>query len=149
MPNKNTIHGHCIGGTETPTHKAWHSMKQRCYNKQNPKYPRYGQRGIVVCEEWINSFVNFVRDMGVKPKGMTLERRDVNGNYCALNCIWASAKIQANNKTNNRVIEFEGKRLTTALWAEDKHISFVALRMRLHRNWPIEKALNKPLRIWA
>jgi hypothetical protein len=60
-------------------------MFQRCTNPANPKYPNYGGRGITVCDRW-GAFENFLSDMGVRSPGLTLERKDVNGNYEPANC---------------------------------------------------------------
>lgn len=120
-------------------------MKRRCYDPNNHKYQQYGARGIAVCERWM-SFDNFLADMGPKPAGMTLERKNVNGHYTPKNCIWASPKTQANNKTSNRLLTHNGVTLTSAQWAERTGINYVSLRMRLHRGWSVERALTQPLR---
>lgn len=69
-------------------------MKQRCYNKKRPDYPRYGGRGIAVCDKWKGSFKAFLKDMGNKPKRMTLERVGNSGNYEPSNCEWVTMKRQ-------------------------------------------------------
>lgn len=79
-------------------YKSWQHMKDRCYDPAHPSYKYYGGRGIKVCERWLNSFTNFLTDMGDRPGGMTLDRVDNSGNYASNNCRWVSWKTQANNR---------------------------------------------------
>lgn len=71
-------------------------MRRRCLNPNHAKYPIYGGRGITICERWL-SFGNFLKDMGYRPEGLTIERVDVNGNYDPFNCIWIPLSDQAKN----------------------------------------------------
>jgi hypothetical protein len=77
---------------------SWHSMKLRCYYEIHDSYPRYGGRGITVCERWLESFENFKADMGPRPSGKTLNRIDNDGNYEPNNCNWATPKEQRHNQ---------------------------------------------------
>jgi hypothetical protein len=76
---------------------AWYDMKRRCLNPKHKDHPNYGGRGIGICARW-SSFEEFLADMGPKPLGMTLERKEVNGDYEPANCKWASRKEQRWNR---------------------------------------------------
>jgi hypothetical protein len=81
-----------------PTYNSWYGATDRCTNRNSARYPDYGGRGITVCRRWLDSFQNFVDDMGIKPARLTLDRKNVNGHYTPRNCRWADKLTQANNK---------------------------------------------------
>lgn len=99
----NTKHGHNQTGKRSPTYISWDNMIGRCNRPSQPSFKHYGGRGITYDVRW-KSFANFLEDMGERPKGKTLDRIDVDGNYCKENCRWATNKEQNNNKqkTQNR-----------------------------------------------
>lgn len=87
------------GLTETATYKTWRSMKERCLNENSTQYHKYGARGITVSQLWIDSFEEFLKDMGERPEGTSLDRIDPYGDYTPENCRWVDASNQAFNKT--------------------------------------------------
>lgn len=84
-----------------PVYTSWAGMFQRCYNLNNKSFPYYGGRGIRVCVKW-HSFINFYEDMGDRPKGMSLDRIDNDGNYEPSNCRWATTSEQNKNKRGSK-----------------------------------------------
>src|SRR3954471_6233232 len=94
------------GMANSPVYHVWQAMIQRCENPNCDAYENYGARGITVCEEW-HDFELFIADMGVRPKGFSIDRIDNDKGYCKSNCRWASTAQQLNNRRNNRVIELD------------------------------------------
>jgi len=131
------------GMGKTKTYQSWAGMKKRCLNKNCKDYLHYGGRGITVCDRWKNSFLNFLSDMGLCPEGLTLDRKDNNGNYEPSNCIWATRKSQANNTRRNAFIEFNGETKTISGWADFLGLDHRVLHFRL-KHWTLEDALTKP-----
>lgn len=95
------------GLTKHPLHRTWLMMRSRCSNPKDSSYKNYGGRGIRVCDRW-NDFANFLKDMGERPDGMTLDRKDVDGDYTPENCRWATTLEQNRNKTNTVFVEIDG-----------------------------------------
>lgn len=88
--------GECL--SNMPEYDIWSEMKQRCYNANHKQFKDWGGRGITVCERWLNSFANFITDMGRRPPQLTLDRINNDGNYEPTNCRWATWKEQINNR---------------------------------------------------
>lgn len=132
------------GMTSSATHRVWIGMMGRCYVKTNSRYSRYGGKGITVCKEW-HDFTNFLRDMGERPDGMSIDRIDNSKGYQPGNCRWATLVGQANNKTNNRMVEVNGESKTLAMWCAEKNMPYFSVVRRIKRGWSVERALNEPL----
>ena len=130
-------------------------MKKRCYNKNEENYKHYGGRGIKVCDRWLNSFENFRDDMYESylkhieefgEKETTLERIDVNGNYCPENCTFKTWEEQVNNMRSNVLLTFNGETKSRKEWAKISGINYRCLISRLDRSWSIEKTLTTPVK---
>ncbi len=92
------------GQTEHPLYDIYGGMKKRCLSTKDKDYPNYGGRGITICDRWlgVDGFFNFIEDMGDRPNGTTLDRKDTNGNYSSDNCRWADVHTQSGNKRNSK-----------------------------------------------
>lgn len=130
--------------TGSPTYKTWDAMRYRCLNESSKDYPRYGGRGIKVCDRWKNSFEAFLSDMGVRPEGMTLDRIDGSGDYEKDNCRWATPIEQARNRRGNVVIEYKGESGNVSYWAEKMGLERKTLEYRIRKGWDVERALTTP-----
>lgn len=139
MSRDHTLHGM----SNTKEYKIWACIKQRCLNKNSRSYKAYGGRGIKMCDRWLNSFENFLSDMGMKPRLRSVERIDNNGDYSPENCRWETYKNQGRNTRKNRNITHNGETLCLAAWAEKSGIHVITLRYRIFvAKWSMEDALN-------
>lgn len=135
------------GKTNTPEYKVWNNLLGRCYRKSDRNYKNYGGRGISVCARWQGprGFENFLKDMGPRPDpGLSIERRDNDGNYSPKNCFWATDAEQRLNRRNNLRITFEGVTLTLKEWSEKTGLNRRTISERLRRGWSEAKALQTP-----
>jgi hypothetical protein len=127
--------------SKTAIYRLWSMMLDRCRNPKNREFARYGGRGIKVCTRW-HQFENFYADMGDRPDDKSLNRIDNDGPYDPSNCEWASRRVQARNKTTNRLLTHEGKTQPLAAWAEELGINRNTLNTRLRRGWSVTRAFN-------
>jgi len=125
-------------------------MKQRCYNPNCNRFYTHGARGITVCDKWKDSYVAFMEDMGPRPKGMTLERRDNDGDYTPENCYWATRIEQARNRQNTVRATLSGETKPIKQWCEELGLPYGTVIMRINRSgWSKEKALTTPIKKMA
>lgn len=147
---RETTHGH----SGTSTYNSWCSMIQRCNDPLNAAYHHYGGRGITVCQGWM-LVSNFIRDMGERPQGRSIDRIDNNkGYWCgkceecvqfgrSLNCRWATQAEQMSNTRRTHLLTFQGQTMSVTQWAKEIGITRDALYSRLSKGWPIEKVLSR------
>ena len=134
-------HGH----KGTRLYNIWKGMNDRTNRKSSRNYINYGGRGISVCKEWqsFEVFYKWAMEHGYQDD-LSIDRIDVNGNYCPENCRWANAKIQANNSRRNAKIEYKGQTLTLQQWAEKLRINKTTLWNRLNAlGWSVEERVRK------
>jgi hypothetical protein len=129
----------------------WLNMRARCYNENDTHYNRYGGRGIIICDEWKEDFKVFYDwsiNNGFKD-GLTIDRKNNDGDYTPINCRWVDKIIQANNRCSNRIIEAFGQKKTLAEWSKDSNYSQNKVSTIRHRidilKWTPEDAISKPL----
>lgn len=151
----NYRHGHKSAGGCSPEWSTYYNMRARCTNPNAPHFDRYGGRGIMVCDRWLNGedgmtgFECFLKDMGPKPgpgREWQIEREDNSRGYEPSNCRWATAREQANNRRSSRLLTAFGETMTLSSWAGLVGISIGTLHARLKMGWSDERAISKPLR---
>lgn len=121
--------------SNTRLYGIWRSMKSRCLNQRAEKYKTYGGRGIKVCEEWLNDFQAFY-DWAMAngyQDDLTIDRIDVNGDYCPENCRWVDMRIQSNNRRTNVLVEINGERKTFGEWSNITGIRYATIYQRYLR----------------
>lgn len=129
----------------TPTYYTWRSMLQRCSCRAwGDAKRKYYDRGIRVCRRW-KKFENFLKDMGDRPPGTSIDRLENSIGYRPGNCRWATPVEQARNKRSNHRIEYDGKSLTLGEWAERLGIEGPTIRCRLKLGWSIQKVFETPV----
>lgn len=127
-------------------------MKSRCYNKNQDSYKYYGEKGVIICDEWLSEddgFLNFY-NWSIENKysdNLSIDRIDPDDKYSPENCRWADDFIQANNHTNNHLITYKGITKNMKQWSEELGITYSTLANRLNtRKWSIERALETPIK---
>ena len=134
------------GMAGTPVYLVWQTMRNRCHNPKVKSYKDYGARGIRVCDDWNRSdgFEAFMRDMGPRPDGYQIERRQNDGDYEPSNCFWALRSVQVANKRNNRTLTAFGRTQTLAEWARELDCNPAAILYRIKAGWSEERAVTEP-----
>lgn len=142
-PNGNHNHRK-HGGYGTRLYFIWKTMRQRCNNPNNGKYKRYGERGIKVCSEW-DDYSNFKKWslLNGYSENLTIDRIDTNGDYEPSNCRWADDIQQANNKTNNVMINYNGEIITMAEFCRKNNLKYKMFSKYRKLGMPIEELIKK------
>lgn len=125
-------------------YNSWSAMRHRCTNPKHHKFSAYGAAGVTICDSW-NSFQNFLRDMGPRPDGTTLDRIDGKKGYSKENCRWATAEQQNRNVRTNVRVKYKGKEYLAVDLATELGISQALLRYRIRAGWA-ECDISKPPR---
>ena len=132
-------------------YSVWRGMRTRCENKNNNRYNAYGGRGIKVCDEWksFESFLEWSMKNGYDPNAprgkCTIDRIDVNGDYCPENCRWVDAKTQARNSTRNHIVTIDNESMPLVEACEKYGIKVVTVKMRMRKGWDEVSAITTPL----
>lgn len=141
-------HGFGVGdkSKRPPEYGVWCDMRRRCNSPNNQAYPRYGGRGIFVCERW-SDFGAFYSDMGSRPSpAHEIDRIDNSGPYSPENCRWVTVSENGSNKRNNVLLTHDGRTQTMAQWSREVGITEKQLRARIKLGWSHSDALTKPLK---
>lgn len=140
---QSTTHG-AYGTTE---HRIWAGMKRRCHSETDPAYSRYGGRGIYVCSRWRESFENFLTDMGKRPSLLhSVDRIDNDGPYSPENCRWSTSVEQQANRSNSRLLTYNGETVPMQQWAYRLGMCFKSLANRAKRGMTDEEIITTPRR---
>jgi len=133
------------GMAKTRFYKAWVSMKERCYRPYHVSHKSYYDKGITVCDRWLESFENFYEDMkDGYLDNLTLDRINGNKNYCKENCKWSNVTEQNNNVRTNHIIEVDGIKDTVANTCRRYGVSYDRALYRLSKGWDADKAIKTP-----
>ena len=142
---RTVIHGEARSRGRSAEYLAWHGLKARCENPNDPSFESYGGRGISVCERWSRSYVAFLQDMGRRKPGQSLDRIDVDGDYEPANCRWTDIYTQAQNKRTTFIVHYKGEAmcLTEACRRAGLEHRYVTIHARIkRRGWTLEQALE-------
>lgn len=151
LPTKVGLTGNESGvSSKERLYGIWNQMLARCYNPEHNRYHRYGGRGIQVCPEWHTylTFRSWATSEGGYVDGAQIDRIHTDGDYEPGNVRWTSARIQQQNRSNNKRVSWRGETKSLAEWAEDPRcrVPYKVLWERLSRGWEFERALTSPQR---
>jgi hypothetical protein len=125
-----STHGHHGRDQRSPTYQSWNGIIQRCLNQNAPEFEYY--------------FENFLVDMGERPKGKTIDRKDNNGNYEPGNCRWATRREQTNNRRNTKMLMYRGQSIPFSDLVRQSGLNYKTVEKRLRNGWTVEGAVDTP-----
>jgi hypothetical protein len=138
------------GMTHHPAFRSWQKAKNRCLNPRHDKFPRYGGRGIKMCQRWLDSFENFWEDMGLTwALGLELDRENNDGDYCKENCRWVTHIVNCNNRPQAKKLTYLGVTKTVTEWSLQFGMKRRLILERISYGWTPERILTEPRRVWA
>lgn len=134
------------GMSRTRVYGVWCKMIERCHDPRSRDYRLYGARGISVCERWRHSFESFSSDMGERPAGYVLDRKDLNGPYAPGNCRWTDLRTSSRNRRGRVLVTAFGETKCVTAWLDDPRCktTYSALVQRVHLGWDHERAIATP-----
>ena len=138
--------------SQTPLYQCWKGLVRRCTDPRHKSYRRYGGRGIEVCKSWRTSFRRF-RNWALShgyADGLEIDRIDFNKGYWPSNCRFVDLVAQANNKSNNRFIEYQGRRMTVMQWSHELGVNYGTIKAGTRRGIPIQhydRRYNKAIQV--
>lgn len=139
-------HGYARGsnyGGKTREYSIWLGIKKRCYNSSCVNYKHYGARGVKMCDQWLNSFENFLSDVGFAPSNNhSIDRINVNGDYEPGNVKWSTPLEQANNTTRNFFVDFNGEIKTLSVWCSELGLNYHRTKRRLYKGYSPNEAFQ-------
>lgn len=138
------------GMSHTRLYNIWVCIKKRCYKEKDPAYKNYGGRGIKMCDSWRNSFESFAEwafNNGYADS-LTIERIDVNADYCPDNCTWIPLNQQQNNRTSCLMYTYNGETKNLAEWCDSLKLPYMTIYNRIHKlKWTFERAISEPVHV--
>lgn len=135
------------GMSKTRLFHIWSMMLERCYRSYNKSYPRYGGRGILICDEWKNNFSSFYEwaSSNGYSDALSIDRIDNDKGYYPENCRWTTVKEQANNRSTNNLLSACGRTQTLVQWASERGVQPDTIAHRIKHGWPVKCAIFAPI----
>jgi hypothetical protein len=131
------------GRSSHPLYRTHKDMIDRCHNTDHADYEAYGQRGVLVCDEWREDFWRFVSDMPARPsRRHSIDRIHNDRGYEPGNVKWSTPLEQSRNRRSSRIIEHDGLSMTLSEWAEKTGVPMKLIHLRLSRGWPFVRAID-------